>query len=377
MELRGGTSLRGIPSARGVLTIENGAGEPLLLASGARLRELASRRLEGERHATLAAEATRACWRLVGSPFAADVVFLDEAARRAPGVHEHVLDRWQGWFVLGDPSATHPVWEKVSTRRLGVMAERGEADPDLALGPFADKHAAGRAMQALDDAFDLCRYPEELRRAPRGRACAYKEMGRCPGACDGGETLDAYRGRVREAIDTMTVGVEQRSRQREAAMRVAAERLDFEAADRIKRWIEGAEPLRGRGARWARTLGTLRLAAVSRSSRPGWAVVSRVDAGRIAGVGAMRAEDDGREIVAALARAGGAAEPRLDRGSASVLGLVAAWLYAPKAERRGGVSFVRLGAGIDLGRELESAARRVLRPAGEDEADDERAMELA
>ncbi len=262
-------ALRSIPQRRGVLAIEDVGGGSLALVSGARLRDLAARRLEGERGAGLAAEASRAVWRLAGSAFAGDLVFLEEARARSPGAYEHVADRWQGWFILGDPSGEHPTWEKVGTRRLGAMAEAGEIDPAHALGPFGTKHAAGRAMAALDDAFELCRYPEELRRAPRGRACAYKEMGRCPAACDGSEPLEAYRARVGEAIATVTVGAETVVGAREAEMHAAAEALDFEEAERLKRWVGGAAPLTGRGARWARTLERFRFAGVSRSGREG------------------------------------------------------------------------------------------------------------
>ena len=86
------------------------------------------------------------------------------------------------WFVHVDPDANFPRYVKTTdlAARTGVY-----------LGPLEDKHAAARLIQLAEDAFDLCRYYNILVESPHAKACAYKEMGKCPAPCDGSISMDA------------------------------------------------------------------------------------------------------------------------------------------------------------------------------------------
>jgi len=68
-------------------------------------------------------------------------------------------------------------------------ANEPDAPPDGTFWP------AG-LIEIAEDAFDLCRYYNVLVEAPGARACAYKEMGKCPAPCDGSISMEQYRGMV-------------------------------------------------------------------------------------------------------------------------------------------------------------------------------------
>jgi excinuclease UvrABC nuclease subunit len=112
-----------------------------------------------------------------------------------------------------------------------------------ALGPMITRSDAQDLLDVLTDLFDLCRYWQILSKAPHGTPCAYYEMGRSTGACAGLIPIEQYNGMVREAM-----GFAGRDRKavlaaRNAEMKAAAARLEFERAVKIKDWLARAELL--------------------------------------------------------------------------------------------------------------------------------------
>src|SRR5947207_15818153 len=71
------------------------------------------------------------------------------------------------------------------------------------VGPVEDKHAAARLIELVEDLFDLCRYYNILLESPRGKACAYKEMGKCPAPCDGSIGIEHYRRMVEWSLSNL------------------------------------------------------------------------------------------------------------------------------------------------------------------------------
>lgn len=182
----------------------------------------------------------------VGSTLEADAIYLRQAKLHLPEIARIVCERWRAWWAAVDPEATHPEWSK--TNLLGFVKTRSAstaAGPSsgpmsgtssaVLLGPIPDKDAAGRFIEAMIDAFDLCRYPHLLQLAPSAQACAYKEMGRCPAPCDGSESISEYQRRTREAVELICSGQigshVQDARDRMAAAATAA---DFEHAQSLK-----------------------------------------------------------------------------------------------------------------------------------------------
>jgi len=158
----------------------------------------------------------------------------------------------------------------------------------------------------IDDVFDLCRYPGELAKAPGGRACAYKEMGRCPGPCDGTEAWGSFAARFAEAAGALA-SLETLRGVIEARMREAAAASAFERAAHLQ---ERARALGKRGQRGLVHMGHLeafaRVAVVPRAGGGAGVYLCRADGVRA--VGALNARS-GREDAAAVSATLGAVEP--------------------------------------------------------------------
>ncbi|MEZ6241558.1 MAG: UvrB/UvrC motif-containing protein [Phycisphaerales bacterium] len=356
------THVDALPARPGVIAFEAPAGATILLAATGDLRRFARSRLGLDpdappTRANLRGVTARLAATLVGASFEGDVVYLREARRRLPKTYRAQLDTRRAWCVHLDPESPTPTWRKFDAASAG--AER--LPLRTVLGPIADKDAAGRFGEALDDAFDLCRYPKELERAPHGQACAYKEMGRCGGACDGSETMEAYRARAREACGFVSRPVKLSVSALEAEMARAAEGQDFELAASLRDRVGRAKKLDKVAMRWARRLDRLAILAVQPSPRRGWARLFRCDATGIAPIADASGKiDEGgagallRSIIAAGAPGGG---ERLTLEYGESLGLLANHLYHP---RRGSGRLVNLdpppSAG-ELRRHIRAAAR--------------------
>src|SRR5262249_31724738 len=148
------------------------------------------------------------------------------------------------WFVHVNPEAQFPRYTKTIdlSPRPGTLA-----------GPVEDKHAAGRLIEMIEDLFDLCRYYNILVEYPQGKACAYKEMGKCPAPCDGSISIEQYRRLVEWSLTTL-VDPDEMIRQQTARMQGAAAALKFEAAAKIKAYIDALGQLRKGPFRHLRSL---------------------------------------------------------------------------------------------------------------------------
>ena len=62
------------------------------------------------------------------------------------------------------------------------------------------EHAAARLIQLVEDSFDLCRYYNILVESPNTKACAYKEMGKCPAPCDGTIPMSQYHQMIEQSV---------------------------------------------------------------------------------------------------------------------------------------------------------------------------------
>lgn len=159
-------------------------------------------------------------------------------------------------------------WRLEDTMNLGALSAQ-----EVVIGPMLTKKSASALGEALDDVFELCRYPKELAHAPHGCACAYKEMGRCPGACDGSETMESYLDRFNNAALVAKQGVHAWKRLIQDEIQSAIAALDFERAQRCKRQLETVEHLPIEALGVAGTLDGFSCVCITPTVRMGWAMV--------------------------------------------------------------------------------------------------------
>ncbi len=233
-----------IPAKCAVYLLAGAGGETLLLGTVGNLRAALQRRLgeemaEGQTKRVVYSQiCSRIYWRVVHSPFAANWWYWKIARQLFPGNYRELIG-WQGtWWVGVEKDAAFP------------KLRRTQAPDDAAMkyaGPIRDKRAAGSLVETVEDLFDLCRYHHVLVQAPHGKACAYKEMGKCPGPCDGSVPMEWYREQIQEAFRFVADWGWRREwlGRQEGEMRELAARLEFEKAGRVKQRLVRAAMIEG------------------------------------------------------------------------------------------------------------------------------------
>lgn len=245
------------PAKPAVYVLLDDADRPILLSCTANLRLGLQRRCADPPMGELASRRTNyrqitksIAYRRVNSAFAANL-WYSRAARVVYPKDYHKFLGWKpAWLLRVDATEDCP--------RFSAMAANGPVNGEW-IGPFADSRSAREALETLEELFDLCRYYEILRQAPHGKACAYKQMGKCPAPCDGSIAMADYRRQVVSAIEFMvgrdlqTAGedvskasIRQGWRQaEESRMRAVAAKLDFMVAARIKTRLDVSRRLDG------------------------------------------------------------------------------------------------------------------------------------
>jgi hypothetical protein len=324
--------LKRLPARWAVALLTDGERQPVQLICLRDLRQGLRGRLEqvpGGKRVNWADLVRGVRWAAVDSDFEADWVYLRAARQFFPAIYQQIVEKNQPWFVHVDPEAQYPRY---------VRSTALAADSGICLGPFPDRNAAGKLIELMEDAFDLCRYYNILTQYPAGKACAYKEMGKCPAPCDGSISIEQYRRMIEMSVLALAEPgrfIEEQTRR----MEQAAAELRFETAAKIKAYISQLNQI-GKGAlRCARPLGEFAFVTLQRGPRKGQVKVFLILPDRIepvlciCGAGNRGEGFDAQEAVNLLLnRAGGV---RAVEAHTDFIGLVARHLFSTKAN--GGV----------------------------------------
>lgn len=324
--------LLAIPAKRGVFLLAGPGAEPILLATAADIRARVRHRLaaakEGSgKRADLREIAAHVWWKLSDSHFETNWHYLRLARSVHPDTYRGLLSPRQAWWVHIDLADAAPALR----RTKDVFARGGQY-----LGPFADKHAAQRFIEALVDAFDLCRCEQILRRAPNGRACVYAQMGRCRAYCDGSAEMGEYRELLAQVCRYASGDRQELREAVEEDMRRLADEKEYELAAACKARLDRLAELEAGAFAHVADAQRFQYLYFQPGAGPQKAKTFLVDRGRIKLGAAVKYPLQTKQLqcvieamlsFAATSRTPGVAE---QEGAA----LVAHYLFAP-AERRG------------------------------------------
>lgn len=219
-----------LPSTPALYLLTDADDRPIQLATTQSLRRqllarLAERQRPRSARADVAEIARGVRWRPLAAPFDGRWWYYRVARIMYPDEYRRMISFGPAYFL-------HVDWE------AGVpevrVAERVWCLSGEFVGPWP-AHAAGqKALDGLCDLFDLCRYPEQVRKAPRGTRCAYAELGRCDAPCDGSVPLAPYIERCRAAwgfaLGGATAWIEEAARR----MHQAASEQRYELAAQLR-----------------------------------------------------------------------------------------------------------------------------------------------
>ncbi|MBN2446113.1 MAG: hypothetical protein JXO22_05285 [Phycisphaerae bacterium] len=234
--------LKPLPGVPAVYLFVDDAGRPVQLLTTQALRRVATSRLtDPERpkrgREDLAALVRGVRWRPVASPFEARWWYWRLARRMYPREYRKLVSFGPAWFL-------HVDWQRpIPEIRISERAWRDEGE---FVGPWPSRRQAQEALDGLLDLFDLCRYAEQVRKAPHGQRCTYAEMGRCDAPCDGSVPLETYERRNRAAWAFAGGAVADWIDDAEQRMRGLAGELAFERAGILKAQLEFARQWRSK-----------------------------------------------------------------------------------------------------------------------------------
>jgi hypothetical protein len=342
---------------------------PVQLLATASLRSMLRKRLglpdglqPAGKRADLREVVRAVAWLDTHSRFETDLHYLRLARQYFPVQHAKLVQQNEPHFVSVDVAANHP--------RLQRVVDIGKARGAV-FGPLQTKQAAEKWIEQVEGAFDLCRYHSILTAAPRGQACAYKDMGRCAAPCDGSISLEAYRQQVGYALTVLESRADFDVAQQRRMLAAAAE-MRFEAAGRIKQFADEVQRLFAAagsraGGRFVRELGQFRYVSVQRGGRAKCCKVFAVSAAGVAAVGEYTAGgDDGQLIDASRSHFDASSLPT---GGWDEVGVFCQYLFAPAgAKAAGGANGVILHADELVPGAIAAAANAVAKRRAQDAA---------
>lgn len=355
-----------VPAKRGVFLLTDEADRPILLTTAASIRNRLRGRLDEQdpsqstRSADLRTITRAVHWKLAGGHFEMDWRYLELAREIWPKSYHKMLSWKPAWFVRVDPDEPYPHFERV--RCVG-------ASPGRCVGPFETARSAEKFIEIVQDAFDLCRDTQCLRRSPSAARCAYGQMGRCLSPCDGSVSMDLYRQEVALAAD-FAIGLRtRRIEQLKARMQAEARELKFEQASATKARIDRLAELEAPAYRHVASVGEFRFLMLQPSGSRRRVEVFLADRGAIEQAEPLEYPLDAAKVqrhidrmgrfVMTAATAAGSSGQAPDDACPWRMGLVARALFAGWA--RGGL-LIRWRDGLDAAdvcHAVESAAKEL------------------
>ena len=236
-----------LPGCPAVFLFVDESGSPVHLLTTQQLKRLVISRLsepqEPRRGRTdLAAVVRGVRWRQVHSPFEARWWYYRLARVLHPREYRKLVSFGPAWFLHVDWA--HPMPELRVTERVWCLEGHF-------VGPWPSHKSCRQAIEGLWDLFELCRYPEQVRKAPGGTPCAYADMGRCDAPCDGSVPLERYVERTRWAWRFAQGSVDPWIQSATERMRQAAVEQQYELAGQLRQQLDFARTWR---RRWSSTV---------------------------------------------------------------------------------------------------------------------------
>ena len=254
-----------LPTCKGVLLFADADDKPIQLLIAANLRRTATARLLPEdangtsKRGDLAAIVRKIYYSRCYNDFRNSLTHYAAAKMTYPKEYRKMLKLSRQCYVRIDLSAEWPIFhatEKVSTA-AGVKI----------FGPFPTRRSANDFIQILQNAFDLCQMPQLIAHRDKAASCSYLQMKTCPGPCTGQISRQEYLEQITAALDAAGGDVEKQKAVLTQNMQQAAERMDFEKAQHIKKQLAQLDLLGKEKYRWTGQMANLNILHIDRSAK--------------------------------------------------------------------------------------------------------------
>lgn len=134
-------------------------------------------------------------------------------------------------------------------------------------GPFPTLASVREFIQALQDAFGLCRSPKLIDNISKAQSCTYLQMDSCPGPCVGKISKEKYLEQVNDAVSAAGGKPEKYKARLQSCMESLAQQREFEKAQVVKKQLSSLELLAKENYRWTGELSELTILHIDRSAK--------------------------------------------------------------------------------------------------------------
>ena len=247
-------SITHIPHCKGVVLLADSSDTPILLLTAADINRVVLNRLSGG-DTTIATKRVRlgqitskiyytCCW----CDFGSSLEYYRLAKQIFPEDYRKIIGLGKVWYVKINFKAKWPGFA-VTDNPAGVRQKQIEV-----FGPFPNRKSTQDYINALNQAFGLCRQQCLIDDPQKAAGCPYYQMHICKAPCMGRISRDEYLAMVRNAVEAIGTDRQKTIELLNNRMRELSEQREFEQAQFAKNQLEQLKDLDKEIYKWVANL---------------------------------------------------------------------------------------------------------------------------
>jgi excinuclease UvrABC nuclease subunit len=254
-----------LPTCKGVLLFADADDRPIQLLIAANIRRTAMARLlldvtgETSKKSDLTAIVRKIYYSRCYNDLRSSLTHYNAARLIYPKEYRKMLKLPRQCYVRIDILAEWPIFQ--TTEKVS------DAAGEKVFGPFPTRRSANDFIQILQNAFDLCQMPQLIAHRRKAASCSYLQMKTCPAPCMGQISRQEYLNQISAAIDAASGNIENQKTVLTQDMQLAADRMDFEKAQHIKKQMAQLDLLGKEKYRWTGQMASLNILHIDRSAK--------------------------------------------------------------------------------------------------------------
>ena len=254
-----------LPTCKGVLLFADANDTPIQLLIASNIRRTAMARLllddtgQTSKRGYLKAIVRKIYYSRCYNDFRSSLTHHAAAKMIYPKDFRKMLKLSRQCYVRIDTLTEWPIFQTTEK----VSAAVGEK----IFGPFPTRRSANDFIQILQNAFDLCQMPQLIAHRNKAASCSYLQMKTCPGPCMGQISRQEYLEQISAAIDAASGNSEKQKTVLSQNMQFAAEKMDFEKAQHIKKQLAQLDLLGKKKYLWTGEMASLNILHIDRSAK--------------------------------------------------------------------------------------------------------------
>ncbi|MGA2915580.1 MAG: UvrB/UvrC motif-containing protein [Sedimentisphaerales bacterium] len=255
-------NLTDLPSSAGLVLFTDNQNLPILLLSAANIRRAAKTKLaeraEKTKKADLKSITAKIYYKTCPCKFRLSIEHYKAAKLIfASNYKDHIIFVYP-WFIKADLNNKIPFFS--------ITPKPSFNNGEKTLGPFTSQKSASGFLNALEDAFKLCRRNDLVHNPQHASGCPYLQMDACCGVCSGKISPDEYKNIMNDAFGTGAEPAKTIENLR-TDMQTASKELNFEKAAELKRKIEKLSALKNPSYKWTADLEKLKIVHIDKAGK--------------------------------------------------------------------------------------------------------------